>query len=69
MKYSKLYNLVSFDPNKNWVGQFDQTIKRSISTKGIRNWKKFEPSILVAQKWCCLGVLHHSSIIIQLLQL
>jgi hypothetical protein len=62
MEYSKLYNSVSFGPNKNWFGRFDQTIKRSISTKGIRNWGKFEPSISVAQKWCCLGVSHHRSV-------
>ena len=58
---SKLYNSVSFGPNKNWFGQFDQTTKRSISTKGIRNCGKFEPSISVAQKWWCLGVSHHKS--------
>ena len=56
---SKLYNSVSFGPNKNWFGQVDQTTKRSISTKGIRNRGKFEPSISVAQKWWCLGVSHH----------
>ena len=28
-------------------------------TKGIRNQGNFEPSISVAQKWCCLGVSHH----------
>jgi hypothetical protein len=55
MDIPKLYNSVSFDPNKNQFGQFDQTTKRSIFTKGIRNWGKFEPSISVAQKWCCLG--------------
>ena len=49
MDIPKLYNSISFGPNKNWFGQFDQTIKRSISTKGIRNWGNFEPSILVAQ--------------------
>jgi hypothetical protein len=59
MDIPKLYNLVIFDPNRNWFGQFDQTTKRSIFTKGIRNWEKFKPSISVAQKWCCLGVLHH----------
>ena len=57
---SKLYNSVSFGPNKIWFGQFDQTTKRSISTKGIRNRGKFEPSISVAQKWWCLGVSHHT---------
>ena len=56
---SKLYNSVSFGPNKNRFGQIDQTTKRSISTKGIRNRGKFEPSISVAQKWWCLGVSHH----------
>ena len=56
---SKLYNSVSFRPNKNRFGQFHQTTKRSISTKGIRNCGKFEPSISVAQKWWCLGVSHH----------
>ena len=59
---SKLYNSVSFGPNKNWFGRFDQTTKRSISTKGIRNRGKSEPSISVAQKWWCLGVSHHTVI-------
>ena len=58
---SKLYNSVSFGPIKNRFGQFDQTTKRSIFTKGIRNRGKFEPSISVAQKWWCLGVSHHIS--------
>ena len=58
---SKLYNSVSFGPNTNRFGQFDQTTKRSISTKGIRNCGKFESSISVAQKWWCLGVSHHSN--------
>jgi hypothetical protein len=61
MNIPKLYNLVSFGPNKKRFGQFDWTVKRSISTKGIRNWGKFEPSISVAQKWWCLGVSHHMS--------
>ena len=60
MEYSKIYNSVSFGPNKNWFGQLNQTTKRSIFTKGIRNWGKFGPSISVAQKWCCLAVSHHT---------
>ena len=59
IKNSKLYNSVSFGPIKNRFGKFDQTTKRSISTKGIRNHGKFEPSIAVAQKWWCLGGFHH----------
>jgi hypothetical protein len=59
MDIPKLYNSVSFGPNKKWSGQFNWTINRSISTKIIRNWEKFELSISVAQKWWCLGVSHH----------
>ena len=59
MEYSKIYNSVSFGPNKNWFGQLNQTTKRSIFTKGIRNWGKFGLSISVAQKWCCLSFAPH----------
>ena len=41
MDIPKLYNSISFGSNKNRFGQFDQTIKRSISTKGIRNRGNF----------------------------
>ena len=43
MDIPKLYNSISFGPNKNRFGQFDQTIKRSISTKGIRNRGNLNP--------------------------
>src|SRR5438445_3549649 len=54
-----LFNLVNFALNKNIFGGFIQLLKRSISTKGIRNWVNSDHVILVVQKWWYLGNWHH----------
>jgi len=60
IQLQKLFNLVSFALNKNSFGGFIQPLKRSISTKGIRNWVNSDCVILVVQKWWCLGDWHHT---------
>ena len=40
MEYSKIIYSLSFCPNKNWLGQFDQTTKRSIlNEKNKKSWE------------------------------
>src|SRR6266545_8115696 len=42
IQLQKLFNSVSFASNKNLFGGFIPPLKRSISTKGIRNWSNFD---------------------------
>ena len=56
----KKYNLLNFDPNKNWSGHLILYMKRSRFTRYYKKIRIFGSLVLFAQNRWCLGVVHHS---------